>query len=536
MKSFSPIKLFTPVMFFLVMCLTMISWGAEQTAQQCKTQLIKQCKIDNCSSEIHKQSSTEKNSCYQICSGNEYQECDGLATNEDLKEQKAQCKTEYDKYFESFDDVNNACGALTNVTTKKKSKTFDPKNECSKKIRECHSQAEKASSSNSESPAEQSGAMVDILSDVLGKIGSEPGSGSSAGSCMLDFDNKKLEDAEKEYKTAKKDLQKEINDLNKDIISEKKEMDKTHVEIDKKVNEFNKDHEKDMRSLDKEMRERLKANSDSLVESGKKVRELSKKMLAVQKSVKRINFNFKNTESERASEKIALQCNQAIQTAKKCMLEAYQNKGSAAPAEVCKDVPKVLNRGTKATAEFKKLIQSISDTCYERLNADKANKEYENQQAIENANEEMTELQAQLKDEQSVQQNAQTDLQKIAQESDREKNELATALAKELETLAQEKLKATESATQSVNELNARIAKLKQDLVDLEIQKKTGLKSATKVAESVIGKSKSLYNRAIRSCKCAGKDSPKDTKEMCSTLEYDSNPEQIPEKKAKAGQ
>ena len=255
-------------------------------------------------------------------------------------------------------------------------------------------------------------------------------------------------------------------------------------------------------------------------------------MLAVQKSLKRINFNFKNTESERSSDKIALQCNQAIQTAKKCMLEAYQNKNSAAPAEVCKDVPKVLNRGTKATAEFKKLIQSISDTCYERLNADKANKEYENQQAIENANEEMTELQAQLKDEQSVQQNAQTDLQKIAQESDREKNELANALAKELETLAQEKIKATESATQTVNELNTRIAKLKQDLIDLEIQKKTGLKSATKVAESAIGKSNNLYNIAVESCGCMDKSPPASTSRMCKTLNK-SNPEQIPEKKLK---
>lgn len=523
MKSFSPIKLFTPVMFFLVMCLTTISWGNEGDTKNSDTKdksLI--CE------QRHKKDTIEYNNCLD-CILKPGSEACGASS-----ETKTECKSAFDKYFESFDEVNNACSALTNVNTKKKSKTIDPKNECSKKIRECHAQNEKASSSNAENPAEQSGSMTDILSDVLSKMGNkaEDGSSTSSGSCMLDYDNKKLEDAEKDYKTAKKDLQKEINDLNKDIISEKKEMDKTHADIDKKVNEYNKDHEKEMRSLDKEMRERLKANSDSLVESGKKVRELSKKMLAVQKSVKQISFEFEKSKQDTTEQKIALKCNQAIAVAKKCMIDSYK-KSAPSTDEQCKNFPKIMTRGTKATAEFKAYLQNISNSCYEELNTAKERAEFKNQQALENANEEMTELQAQLKDEQSVQQNAQTDLQKIAQESDREKNELANALAKELETLAQEKIKATEAATQTVNELNSRIAKLKQDLIDLEIQRKTGLKSATKVAEATIAKSNNLYNLAVESCGCKDSAPPAATARMCKTLDK-SNPEQIPEKKAKS--
>ncbi len=532
MKSFSPIKLFTTVMFFLVMCLTTISWGETQDA--CKKRETKNCVTDKgCDS---KNTEDEKYKCEQRCTTNlDYlDKCEGKETSEDIRDRKTQCTTAFDKYYESFEDVNTACSSLTNINTKKKSKTFDPKNECSKKIRECHAQNEKASSANAENPAEQSGAMTDILSDVLSKMGdkSEDDSTSSSGSCMLDFDNKKLEDAEKEYKTDRKELQKEINELNKDIITEKKDMDKAHIDIDKKINEFNKDHEKEMRSLDKEMRERLKANSDSLVESGKKVRELSKKMLAVQKSVKQISFEFEKSKQDTTEQKIALKCNQAIGIAKKCMMDSYK-KSAPSSDEQCKNFPKIMARGTKATAEFKAYLQNISDACYEELNTAKDRASFKNQQALENANEEMTELQAQLKDEQSVQQNAQNDLQKIAQESDREKNEVASALAKELETLAQEKIKATESATQAVNELNARIAKLKQDLIDLEIQKKTGLKSATKVAESVLNKSKSLYTRAVSACDCSAGATSKETKQKCDTLIND-NPEQIAEKKAKS--
>ena len=536
MKSFSPIKSFTPVMFFLVMCLTMIAWAepAPQTAPPGNSYggyVPPDPEFNRKQAESDCKGETNFDKCVacKVNSNTDKYDC-----NNDIKKD---CSSAFDKYFDSYDDVNNACSALTNVNTKKKSKTFDPKNECSKKIRECHAQVERASSTNAENPAEQSGAMTDILSEVLSKIGdkTEGDSSSSSGSCMLDYDNKKLEDAEKEYKTAKKDLQKEINDLNKDIITEKKDMDKTHADIDKKVNEFNKDHEKEMRTLDKEMRERLKANSDSLVESGKKVRELSKKMLATQKALKQISFEFEKSKQDTTEQKIALKCSQAIGIAKKCMMDSYK-KSAPSTDEQCKNFPKIMGRGTKATAEFKAYLQNISDACYEELNTAKDRASFKNQQATENANEEMTELQAQLKDEQSVQQNAQNDLQKIAQESEREKNELANALAKELETLALEKIKATESATQTVNELNARIVKLKQDLQELEIQKKTGLKSATKVAESALGKSRGLYKRALSACECAGKASPNATKKMCSTLEEDFNPEQIAEKKAKTGQ
>ena len=513
MKSFSPIKLFTPVIFFLVMCLTMISWG--ETGSKNTQPTINLGNPRNLEDEEKLRKDDE--------------------AREERSEAKQACKSAQEKLEETLDEATNVCSALTNRSaSSSKQKKETTVNDCSKKIDECDNLNKAASSGNSGNPEEQQNAFGEILGAFGGLLGDS--AGSSSGACMEEYSTEANDKAEKDYKDDKKELEKDMAKLQEDIIDDEKGLNEKLVDIEKKINELNKDDKKDMRDKDKEMRELLKTNSDSLVVSGKKVRDLNKKMLATQKAVKRINFNFKNTESERASQKIALQCNQAIQTAKKCMLEAYQNKGAAASAEVCKDVPKVLNRGTKATAEFKKLIQSISDTCYERLNADKANKEYENQQAIENANEEMTELQAQLKDELSVQQNAQTDLQKIAEESVRENNELAAALANELETLAKEQMTLTQNSQKSVQDKQKRIKDLESKIAELDVRRKIKAKSATKIAKTAVGKSSRAYDKAQIECGCSDKEEYKNlskkAKDVCDRMR---NPEKIglPEPKPK---
>ncbi len=523
MKSFSPIKLFTPVMFFLVMCLTMISWGNDEKSAG-PTKIVLEAPVTDEQKEKDEARSEAR---------------------ENRRDAALKCKEDLKKFDETLEEANSVCYALPSRTAKKSSKkTEDTVNDCSTKIEQCDTATKKASSANAENPEEQKDVFSDILSGMGGLFGSDANATSSSGSCMEDFSTKANDEAEKEYKSDRKDIQKDLNDLEDDITKEKKSLDETITRIEKETNTFNKDHDKEMRTLDKEMRERLKANSDSLVDSGKKVRELNKKMLAVQKSVKQISFEFEKSKQDTTEQKIALKCNQAILIAKKCMIDTYQKKVTIGSEDQCKNFPKVIARGTKATAEFKAYMQNISDACYEELNTAKDRASFKNQQALDNANEEMTELQAQLKDEQSVQQNAQNDLQKIAQESDREKNELAAALAKELAALSNEQIKATETANKKIADLQKRITDMQRKLAELELKRKTGAKSATKIARNVIAKSKSAHEEAMISCGCtssptsaaSGTAKVKAT-DTCSRLNKH-NPEKIGiiTPKAKAGQ
>ncbi len=505
MKSFSPIKLFTPVMFFLVMCLTMISWGEEpayENRETCVADVIEICSI-KCETD-YKGEPTKITDCQTGCSRpSKTLVCNKYFSESKIGTQETSCKESMKEFDKTNDEATSVCSALTNRTAaKKSSKKTDTVNNCSNKIDECDKAIKSASSANAENPEEQKDVFSDILSGMGGLFGDDANSTSSSDGCLEDYSTKANDDADKEFKSDRKELQKELNELEDDITKEKKELDEKITKIEKETIQFNKDHEKEMRTLDKEMRERLKANSDSLVESGKKVRELNKKQLAVQKSVKQISFEFEKSKQDTTEQKIDLKCKQAILIAKKCMIDSYQQKVTMGSEDQCKNFPKVMSRGTKATAEFKAYLQNISDACYEELNTAKDRASFKNQQALENATEEMTELQSQLKDEQSVQQNAQNDLQKIAQESDREKNELAAALAKELAALSNEQIKATETANKKITDLNKRIVDMQRKLAELELKRRTGAKSATRIARNVIAKSNTAYNEAKDSCGC----------------------------------
>ncbi len=558
MKSFSPIKLFTPVMFFLVMCLTMISWGVESCpegsiaaceAKYCDPTTSKEilADVNVCSNNPEETSSagigiSKKQKTPNQCKADAIDSCSRIYCRHcpQEKDNTSECKEATTKLNESREDATSVCSALTNRTAaKKSSKKTDTVNNCSNKIEECDKAIKGASSANAENPEEQKDVFSDILSGMGGLFGDDANSTSSSTGCLEDYSTKANDEAEKEYKSDRKDLQKDLNDLEDDITKEKKELDEKITKIEKETIQFNKDHEKEMRTLDKEMRERLKANSDSLVESGKKVRELNKKQLAVQKSVKQISFEFEKSKQDTTEQKIDLKCKQAILIAKKCMIDSYQNKVALGSEDQCKNFPKVMSRGTKATAEFKAYLQNISDACYEELNTAKDRASFKNQQALENATEEMTELQSQLKDEQSVQQNAQNDLQKIAQESDREKNELAAALAKELAALSNEQIKATETANKKITDLNKRIVDMQRKLAELELKRRTGAKSATRIARNAVAKSTSAYDDAVASCGCQASTDAEakalaKTNAVCSRL-FKKNPEIIGIPTEKAG-
>ena len=179
MKSFSPIKLFTPVMFFLVMCLTMISWGSYKTSEECQTskRIEKKTECDN------EKTQESKSFCYANQEKEISNYCSAYPSRSDLKDADSKCEAAIKDYRTKTKDANKVCTALKNRTTSSsKSKKDDTVNDCSKKIEECDIATKKASSANAENPEEQKDVFSDILSGMGGLFGSDANATSSSGS------------------------------------------------------------------------------------------------------------------------------------------------------------------------------------------------------------------------------------------------------------------------------------------------------------------------------------------------------------------
>lgn len=484
-------NLFTVVGFFVVTVFAVPSFAAE-TMEQCKARIIRNAK-KSCTQTDPK----DKQACLSSASMEETTECDELTSKEDRTAGDSDCEAAFKEYKDSLADTNSACESVAGSSTSSRySGTTDTRKKCSERIQEC---AQFAQQTSAQTTQDDNG-MASTLNIFRAVVGGEESLGLSSGnSCLVDIDSKEARDAEKEFRDRRKELEKEKKDIENDAIKDKEDNDKEITRITKEVQELQRNNKETLAKADVRMREQLNASQKDMVDSAARLRNLTTQISKKNDSVRALNFAYADRMLDTSTQKQNLRCKSALDQAKTCMIKSAKGIKD----EACKDFPfKISSKGPKATAELKAQLQVVNDACYEKEAREKKRLNFDQQEQMKKVMDEMTELQAQAKEEGQRQQIQSENSTKISQEAEREKQEAQANMAEQIATLQGEMAQFAQKLEAKNFRSQERLKKLAEDLQKLELEEKTGKRSKTSLASSAVRKTKVDVENVIAQCGC----------------------------------
>lgn len=493
MNTIKVANLFTVVGFFVVTVFGVSSFSAE-TMEQCKTKLIRQAKAACTQTDP-----IQKNNCLQSAALIETAECDGLSSKEDRTAGDADCDEALTEYKKNVADADSACLSVVGSGSSGSSRysgTTDTRARCSDKIKECAQMAQQTSAQT----AQEDGGMSSTLNIFRAVIGGEESLGLSSGnSCLVDLDSKEARDAEKEFRDRRKELDKEKKDIENDAIKDKEDNDKEITRITKEVQELQRNNKETLAKADVRMREQLNASQKDMVDSAARLRNLTTQISKKNDSVRALNFAYADRMLDTSTQKQNLRCKSALDQAKTCMIKSAKGIKD----EACKDFPfSIKSKGPKATAELKAQLQVVNDACYEKEEREKKRLNFDQQEQMKKVMDEMTELQAQAKEEGQRQQIQSENSTKISQEAEREKQEAEANMAQQIATLQGEMAQFAQKLEAKNFRSQERLKKLAEDLQKLELEEKTGKRSKTSLASTAVRKTEMDLSNVVAQCNC----------------------------------
>ena len=428
------------------------------------------------------------------------------------------CNDAYKTYQDSLADTQSACESViggSSTASSRYSGTTDSRKKCTDKIRECNSMA-KQTSAQTEQTENGMSSTINIFRAV---IGGESSLGlSGADSCLVDIDSKEARDAEKEFRDRRKELEKEKKEIEDTAIQDKEDNDKEITRITKEVQELQRNNKETLAKADVRMREQLNESQKDMVDSAARLRNLTTQISKKNDSVRQLNFAYADRMLDSSVQKQNLRCKAALDQAKTCMIKSAKGIKD----EACKDFPfSIKSKGPKATAELKAQLQVVNDACYEKEDRDKKKLNFDQQEQMKRVNDEMTELQAQAKEESQRQTIQSENSTKISQEAEREKQEAQANMAEQIATLQGEMAQFAQKLELKNQKSQERLKKMAEDLQKLELEEKTGKRSKTSLASSAVRKTESNVAEVISQCRCkedisstkSGEEAEKDASE-----------------------
>ncbi len=441
----------------------------------------------------------EYTTCTAKCGRSTETKCESYTSRDDAKENDSECVAAYKAYQDSLADTNSACesvAAPASSSSSRYSGTTDTRKKCSEKIQEC---AQFASQTSAQTAQEDNG-ISSTLNIFRAVIGGEESLGlSGASSCLVDIDSKEARDAEKEFRDRRKELEKEKKDIENDAIKDKEDNDKEITRITKEVQELQRENKEVLAKADVRMREQLNASQKDMVDSAARLRNLTTQISKKNDSVRALNFAYADRMLDTSTQKQNLRCKSALDQAKTCMIKSAKGIKD----EACKDFPfTIKSKGPKATAELKAQLQVVNDACYEKEEREKKRLNFDQQEQMKKVMDEMTELQAQAKEEGQRQQIQSENSTKISQEAEREKQEAEANMAQQIATLQGEMAQFAQKLEAKNFRSQERLKKLAEDLQKLELEEKTGKRSKTSLASAAVRKTKVDVENVIAQCGC----------------------------------
>lgn len=431
--------------------------------------------------------------------GGDKNQCVRCVTDPSLKgcskSDSSDCDSAYKSYMDNVKDTNSACESVAGGSSR--STAVDTKRKCSERIQECAQMARQTSAQTEQSDTTGLSSTINLFRAVIG--GEESLGLSGSNNCLVDIDSKEARDAEKEFRERRKELQDEKKKIEDEAIKDKEENDKEITRITKEIQELQRNNKETLAKADVRMREQLNASQKDLIDSAGRLRTLTTQIAKKNDSARALNFAYADRMLDTSTQKANLRCKQALSTAKGCMIKSA--KGIADP--VCKDFPfTIKSKGPKATAELKAQLQVVNDACYEKEDRERKKLQFDQQEQLKKIMDEMTELQAQAKEEGQRQQVQSENSQKIQQEAQREKDEAAANLAEQIATLQGEMAQFAQKLEAKNFRSQERLQKLAQDLQTLELEEKTGKRSKTKLAAAAVRQTKMDISEVISQCGC----------------------------------
>lgn len=484
--------------------------GNSQTqAQQDADKEARATKTCNSDSDLVKQYGGSKSKCIR-CEAYGGKGCD------DSKDDSG-CNDAYKAYQDSLADAQSACESVTggSSTGSRYSGSTDTRKKCSERIQECAQMAQQTSSQTEQGD----NGMASTINIFRAVVDGDSSLGLSGGSqCLVDIDSKEARDAEKDFRDRRKELEKDKKEIENDAIKDKEDNDKEITRITKEVQELQRNNKETLAKADVRMREQLNQSQKDMVDSSARLRNLTTQISKKNDSVRQLNFAYADRMLDTSAQKQNLRCKSALDQAKSCMIKSAKGIKD----ESCKDFPfTIKSKGPKATAELKAQLQVVNDACYEKEDREKKKLAFDQQEQMKRVNDEMSELQAQAKEEGQRQQIQSENSTKIQQEAEREKQEAQANMAEQIATLQGEMAQFAQKLELKNQKSQERLQKLAQDLQKLELEEKTGKRSKTSLASSAVRKTKLDVAEVITQCGCkedianakSGEEADKDASE-----------------------
>lgn len=509
MKTFSPIKFFTPVCFVLVM--GFVSAGLAEfnrTAQDFKTE-------DDCNKFCSRPTNTKLNSeekevcikgkdtndgpntatdkCLklEIANCKEYYSCDKLPTK---KDQEAKCDKAFEKYDKESEDLKEACDSMD----------ADSSKTCRQRIDSCESRGGSAGPKGSN--AQQFTNLM--MSAYMQKNGlslpndPEAKDANALNSCT-DFTNDKTEKARDKFEQKQDKLKQKIADLKKSISEEREKRDnevadakKENNEIEAQVQKVREKVKEAIRKVDEKKGERMRKLNEDIAKSAIAIRNINNAIIKQKELSESVKFDYAQKVVQFSEDKVSKQCKAAVETAKACFVKSSKGQKSTDPKDTCSNFS-LTAKGAKGTAELKQKLKDIQDACFEqaKLSTDKAR--FEQQKSLRSIETDITEKTNQVKDAQNDLERRQNDFKSIGAESDKEKSDEENNANTEIDNLA----KKTANVTEKMQTANARRELRMKELEEQAFQTQNEL-AASKLEITNTGESfKSTFSEARRAIK-----------------------------------
>ena len=496
MNTNSVTKLCTAVGFFVVTVFGQPGFAAATGSKEECVAKAARTKKQACNSEADP---VKKQACIANASSEaaDDPECAALSSKDEARENDSACTDAYKKYQEDLGDAQSACESVTGSSTGSSRYTTGSKNSCTDKIKECAQLAQQTSNQTEQSDNGMS-STINIFRAV---VDGDSSLGLSGGSqCLVDIDSKEARDAEKEFRDRRKEMEKDKKEIENDAIKDKEDNDKEITRITKEVQELQRNNKETLAKADVKMREQLNSSQKDMVDSASRLRNLTTQITKKNDSVRALNFAYSDRMLDSSAQKQNLRCKSALDQAKNCMIKSAKGIKD----DSCKDFPfTIKSKGPKATAELKAQLQVVNDACYEKEDRDKKKMAFDQQEQMKRVNDEMSELQAQAKEEGQRQQIQSENSTKIQQEAEREKQEAQANMAEQIATLQGEMAQFAQKLQLKSQKSQERLAQLAQDLQKLELEEKTGKRSKTSLASRAVRKSNSQMSDVIYQCGCA---------------------------------
>lgn len=436
---------------------------------------------------------------------------DAELKQEERREADAACKEAQEEYKKGRDDAAGACESVVGADTSSKSrssradKKIDKKKACEDKIKQCEAMAAQTSSVSPISE-DRDWQTYEIIRDaitekdpeILARFGGAQA--VAGGSCLVEVDSKEAQDIEKDRRDRRKDLKKDIEKIEDDAIKDKEDNDKELTRITKEIQELKRNNKETAAKADAKMSEELTQSQKDLVDSNVRIRKLTTDLTKKNDAVRAINFSFADKMLDTSTQKQNLRCKAVLETAKDCMIKSVKNQPKP---DICKEFPvNIRSKGPKATAELKAQLKVVNEACYEKESRDLKKTQFDQQETLKRTNDEISELQSQLRDESERQRIQSQRSQQIREEAQREKNEADANLAEQISTLQNEQFQFSQKLQSKMIRSQERLQKLQQELAELEMEERTGRKSKTRLASRSVQKTKSALEDVKYQCQC----------------------------------